>query len=217
MRIKTAHIISAAMAGGLILTGATAAIIPTGQAPAHGVLTADMTSSSPPVNLNNCPILAEGYQGGCVYELQAELNADDNSNLAADGVFGAATKQAVINFQNQNGIIPADGIVGPQTKAALVSAGSVPTPQLGPAEPASPNCSQDATQGPPSASIPPGQQSYFQCQPPGKPGKKVNGTQCLISLGSLGLGAVAGPAGGLADLATLGGLGLGTVGAALTC
>jgi peptidoglycan hydrolase-like protein with peptidoglycan-binding domain len=217
MSTKKIRLISAAMAGGLVLTGATTVAIATsGHAPVHAVLATDITSS-PPVSLDNCPTLAEGYQGGCATELQTELNADINANLTADGAFGAATKQAVINFQNQNDISPADGIVGPQTKAALVSADSVATPQPGPAQTASPDCSQDATQGPPSASIPPSQQSYFQCQPPGVPGKQVNGTACAIGLGTTALGAAAGPAAGLLDIFTLGSLGGGIVGSVLAC
>ena len=84
-----------------------------------------------PINLGACPVLAQGYHGGCVDELQSELNFDDSASLGVDGTFGAATKQAVITFQQQNGVSPADGIVGPQTKQALVNAGSVPTPTPG--------------------------------------------------------------------------------------
>jgi peptidoglycan hydrolase-like protein with peptidoglycan-binding domain len=219
MTTKKIRLLSAAaMAAGLVLTGVTAAAVAnTGHTPTRTTLAADIASSA--VNLDNCPILAEGYHGGCVNQLQTELNADDGDNLTVDGTFGPATKTAVEIFQQEHNIVSADGIVGPQTKAALDNPGSnsVATPQPGPAEPASPNCSQDATQGPPSASIPPGQQSYFQCQPPGKPGKKVNGTDCLLSLGGGVLSAAAGPVGGLADLLALGGLGLGGVEAARTC
>ena len=85
----------------------------------------------PPVNLGACPVLAEGYHGGCVDELQSELNFDDNAGLPVDGTFGATTQQAVITFQQQNGVTPADGIVGPQTKQALTNGDSVQTPQPG--------------------------------------------------------------------------------------
>jgi peptidoglycan hydrolase-like protein with peptidoglycan-binding domain len=82
-------------------------------------------------NLGACPVLAQGYQGGCIDELQSELNFDENANLSVDGTFGPTTRQAVITFQQQNGVSPADGLVGPQTKQALVNADSVPTPQPG--------------------------------------------------------------------------------------
>jgi len=60
-------------------------------------------TSVPAVNLDNCPTLAEGYQGGCVNQLQSELNTDDNAGLPVDGTFGPLTQQAVINFQQGNG------------------------------------------------------------------------------------------------------------------
>jgi hypothetical protein len=83
------------------------------------------------VNLDNCPTLSEGYQGGCVNQLQTELNSIDNAGLPVDGIFGPQTQQAVITFQQDNGVTPADGIVGPLTKAALNNANSVATPQPG--------------------------------------------------------------------------------------
>ena len=60
---------SAAMAGGLVFTGVTAvAIAHTGHAATRTAPAAD-TNSSPTVNLDNCPILAAGYHGGCVNQL----------------------------------------------------------------------------------------------------------------------------------------------------
>jgi peptidoglycan hydrolase-like protein with peptidoglycan-binding domain len=92
MRTKTARLLSVATAGGLVLAGlTTAGITNTGHAPAPAALTAN-TTSSPPVNLDNCPTLAEGDVNGCVNQLQTELNADDGDNLPVDGTFGPATK-----------------------------------------------------------------------------------------------------------------------------
>ena len=122
--------ISVFTAGGLLLAGTAAARHNNSPASRHAVLAA-VTGSQPAVNLDNCPTLAEGYQGGCVNQLQSELNTDDNAGLPVDGTFGPLTQQAVINFQQGNGIVPADGIVGPQTKAALDqhnSAGIQPVP-----------------------------------------------------------------------------------------
>lgn len=82
------------------------------------------------VILDDCPTLMQGNTGGCVNELQTELNEDLNLSppMAVDGTFGPGTRQAVITFQQDNGIAPADGIVGPQTKTVLDNANSVSTP-----------------------------------------------------------------------------------------
>ena len=87
MSTKKVRILSVAMTGGLIFTGATAAVITSSHAPAHTALAANM-ASSPPVNLDNCRVLAEGYTGGCAAQLQTELNADNGTNMPVDGIFG---------------------------------------------------------------------------------------------------------------------------------
>jgi Putative peptidoglycan binding domain len=124
-----------------------------------------MASSSPTENLDDCPILAEGYSGGCANELQTELNIDDRAGLPVDGTFGPLTRQAVISFQQQNGIVPADGIVGPQTKAALDKENSVATPEPGAPLPSPGNSSlstESIDGGTPVDVI-------------GKPGKEIDG------------------------------------------
>ena len=97
---------------------------------AHSVLAA---YTIPTINLDNCPTLAIGYHGGCVDQLQTELNTVNGGNLSVDGTFGADTKATVEAFQQDEGISPADGIVGPQTKAALDNPvpNSVATPSPG--------------------------------------------------------------------------------------
>lgn len=82
------------------------------------------------VILDQCPTLAEGYYGGCVGELQVELNEDIGANLAVDDDFGPATRAAVVTFQSSMGVTP-DGIVGPETKGALDISNSVATPSPG--------------------------------------------------------------------------------------
>ena len=188
----------------------------------------DSTTSPPSVNLDNCPTLAEGYHGGCVNQLQTELNTDENANLPVDGTFGLATQAAVVAFQQAHGVVPADGIVGPQTKAALdnpdpattTTPGATDAPATtttpGSPQPARPDCSQNATQGPPSASIPPQQQNYFHCPQPPVGGIKINGA-CLVGLGATGLGALAGIPEGPPGIAAGGSLALSAVGTALAC
>jgi hypothetical protein len=74
MPTKKFRLLSAAMAGGLLLTGLTAAAIAnTGHVPARAALAVNR-AFSPPVNLDNCPTLAEGYAGGCINQLQTELS-----------------------------------------------------------------------------------------------------------------------------------------------
>ena len=91
---------------------------------------AAQTEVFPAVDLDNCPTLHTGYpRGGCVAQLQTDLNAVQGNHLAVDGVFGlvgSQTYQAVTTFQKANGL-PQDGVVGPETKRALDAALSVPT------------------------------------------------------------------------------------------
>ena len=83
------------------------------------------------MRLDDCPTLLTGYQGGCVAQLQADLNIIQGSSLVVDGNFGSVaspTYNAVIAFQKAHGL-PQDGMVGPDMKKALaaaLSASSVP-------------------------------------------------------------------------------------------
>lgn len=127
MRTRTKWTVSILMTGGLLGTGVAAS----GSAdPAvnHSAPSASLAAGML-VNLGACPTLAAGYHGGCVDQLQTELNNDDNAGLAVDGTFGAATWQAVVSFQQKIGVVPVDGVVGPATKAALDSRDSVAAPQ----------------------------------------------------------------------------------------
>jgi hypothetical protein len=62
-------------------------------------------------------VLKEGAKGDAVRDLQGLLAALGYP-LAADGVFGAATRRAVVAFQKDAGLT-ADGIAGPATFAAI--------------------------------------------------------------------------------------------------
>lgn len=70
------------------------------------------------------PTLRQGDSGAAVSELQQLLNAE-GINITVDGVFGNATRAAVVQFQQQNGLV-VDGIVGTQTWQALRRGGNAP-------------------------------------------------------------------------------------------
>jgi peptidoglycan hydrolase-like protein with peptidoglycan-binding domain len=133
MKGKTAWMTSATAAGGLLLAGVTAAAFPAASHSPSRAQLAAYSASAPSAVLDNCPVLAQGYQGGCVSQLQTELNTIDHAGLPVDGIFGPLTQQAVITFQQQHGLTPADGIVGPLTKAALDKASSSPSQPGSPA------------------------------------------------------------------------------------
>lgn len=91
-----------------------------------------------PVNLDDCPILHTGYpRGGCVAQLQTDLNAVQGNHLVVDGTFGPVGSQtyyAVIAFQQAHDL-QQDAIVGPLTKHVLeaaVAAGPGPAVTAGP-------------------------------------------------------------------------------------
>lgn len=93
---------------------------------AHNALKplAAASESFPPVRLDDCPTLLTGYQGGCVAQLQADLNTIQGSSLVVDGNFGSVgspTYNAVIAFQRAHGL-PQDAMVGPDMKTALAAA-----------------------------------------------------------------------------------------------
>ena len=67
------------------------------------------------------PVLRVGDRGATVVAVQRRLG------IAADGVFGPATRRAVSSFQRRRGLTP-DGIVGARTAAAL----NVSLPAAGP-------------------------------------------------------------------------------------
>jgi hypothetical protein len=70
-------------------------------------------------NIPDWPVLTQGNTGSEVYALQYLLRVHGQS-LTADGIFGTATRAAVINFQSSVGITQ-DGTVGANTWSALIS------------------------------------------------------------------------------------------------
>lgn len=71
--------------------------------------------------------LRRGSKGADVTKLQTALSAQGYDCGAADGIFGAATENAVRAFQKDNGLA-VDGIAGRDTQAALYAAEDTPKP-----------------------------------------------------------------------------------------
>lgn len=148
MQLRKFRTLSAITAGSLTLAVvAITASSGTSQTAGHTALAAQ-TESFPPVNLDDCPTLHTGYPtGGCVAQLQTDLNSIQGNRLAVDGTFGlqgSQTYDAVIAFQGVHGL-EQDGMVGPATKKALAAAlsgSSVPTPTVSPAAVPPPTPSQ---------------------------------------------------------------------------
>jgi peptidoglycan hydrolase-like protein with peptidoglycan-binding domain len=129
-----------ALAGGMASSNSTAA--------RSAVLAANQSVGFV-INLDKCGILAQGRRGGCVSQLQAELNAYGNAGLTVDGTFGPATRQAVVAFQQGHGVTPADGVVGAVTEAALDAVSQQPPTSAGPGA-AAPTTSASPTQPTPT-------------------------------------------------------------------
>lgn len=75
------------------------------------------SGASAPINR----LLKLGSRGEDVKTLQKQLNALGFSVGKVDGIFGPATRNAVISFQRSRGLV-VDGIVGPATVAAINAA-----------------------------------------------------------------------------------------------
>ena len=90
------------------------------------------------------PALRMGSIGNAVIQLQTRLQELGYNPGNIDGVFGAATEDALISFQSQNGLEP-DGIAGAVTYAILYSDRAraytepVPTPVVTPVPVAEPS------------------------------------------------------------------------------
>ncbi|SNX54710.1 NlpC/P60 family protein [Thermoanaerobacterium sp. RBIITD] len=63
-------------------------------------------------------VLKYGSRGQAVYNLQEQLNRLGFSTGGIDGIFGSATKNAVMSLQRKYGLA-VDGIVGAATEAAI--------------------------------------------------------------------------------------------------
>jgi hypothetical protein len=150
------RIISAITAGSLALAAVGFTIDSgTGRTATQASLTA-RTESFPPVNLDDCPTLHIGYpQGGCVAQLQTDLNVNAGSHiLDVDGVFGSKTYDAVRAFQQAHNLRP-DGMAGPETNRALEAAINHTGPTAAPSGPTAAPSGPTAAPTVPTAASPP--------------------------------------------------------------
>ena len=123
--------ITLSMAGALLVVGTTAGVTHHAEkaVPQRVVLTAATSYAPGSINLMDCPSLGLGYHGGCVDELQSELNKVENADLAVDGSFGATTRQALVSFQRQYGL-KADGVSGQKTSMTLANLIALGVPSM---------------------------------------------------------------------------------------
>ena len=68
---------------------------------------------------SSCPTVKKGAKGGITRLIQERLNGV-GFNLTVDGDFGKKTKEAIIVFQRNRGLVQ-DGVVGPKTWEYLLS------------------------------------------------------------------------------------------------
>ena len=74
------------------------------------------------------PALHNGSQGEKVWKLQERLQVLGYYTDAVDGQFGQGTRDAVIAFQQKNGL-EADGYAGEETQRVLYSEDAIPNSQ----------------------------------------------------------------------------------------
>lgn len=151
---------SAVLAGGLLITGV--AVGGPATPVTHPKTKAAASVTGTYADLDACGLMAPGRQGGCVEQLQLDLNDAENAGLTLDGHFGPSTEQAVIQFQKTTGVTP-DGVVGAATKAALehaiganppVSTPAAGTPVTSGPPPTSPASPATGSGGTPATSSP---------------------------------------------------------------
>jgi len=100
--------------------------------PAPPIQAAPPVQTFNPVASTNDGILELGDVGPDVADLQRRLSDLGYYQGSIDGDFGAGTQTAVIQFQQQNGLVP-DGIAGPLTLSTLTGASPIRSAQRPPA------------------------------------------------------------------------------------
>lgn len=132
MQSRKIRILSGITAGAAALAVVAAITVGAGSGTSHAAAQpAALTQAAgswPLVDLDACPILHLNYNGGCVAQLQDDLNFIAGSIVVTvDGDFGQQTYVAVQAFQQSKGL-PQDGLVGDATKQALDASLSVHSP-----------------------------------------------------------------------------------------
>lgn len=127
MRVRK---IAAAVAVATAATAGGVAVAPSAQAATYKCTSTSLFysdySTRPTYGTNtqntNCT-LRYGDSGPGVAALQKAANLCYHQGLKVDGLYGPATRQAVINIQNfhkyYGAYVPVDGIFGPYTSAAM--------------------------------------------------------------------------------------------------
>ena len=72
-----------------------------------------------PNTLNGCPLVRKGARGNITKLIQEKLVGLGYNTNGIDGIFGTATRNAIVQFQNKSGIA-SDGIVGRNTWRKLI-------------------------------------------------------------------------------------------------
>ena len=120
--VKSGRRLAVTMAATVALAGALAAAFPgsasasTAQCTIYGRWYAGYIPLYMPTTSSGSPscFLAAGDNSGAVRSLQEALNSCNGKSLATDGIYGSATKSAVIAIQKKYGLTQ-DGVYGPQT------------------------------------------------------------------------------------------------------
>lgn len=83
--------------------------------------TASAAGPAVPFGVTGIGELSEGAAGSAVRELQSKLNVLQYGPVVVDGSFGGSTKQALMNFQQTEGIggNPPSGVLDAETEARL--------------------------------------------------------------------------------------------------
>jgi hypothetical protein len=113
-RFRLGGIVAGAAVAAAVLSGGIIGGVPAHAAPGMPAL----LSAAP---MAECGLMDIGVTGTCVQWLQQALNSMQGERLLVDGIYGRATKNAVVRWQRAHGLVP-DGRVGEQTKASLRAA-----------------------------------------------------------------------------------------------
>ncbi|GAA4625040.1 peptidoglycan-binding domain-containing protein [Cellulomonas oligotrophica] len=113
--------LAALLAAGLGLAAAAPASAAYGPCNAHDARETTSVPFSTTNNTNNC-YLVQGNTGTGVRMLQTALRGCYGQAITVDGIFGAATRAALVNAQRRMGVT-ADGAYGPNTHNAMLFQG----------------------------------------------------------------------------------------------